>query len=197
MTVARNPEGWIKAWTVLAGYVPAGLVLALLLPDAVVANSWIPFDTRLSRSFAAASADPVRVRLYWAWILLLAPPALIAFSMVAPIKLDKVAAADKEGSILMSIIGFLVFGYIATPWWVYTLFNLEVESVRSGSRLGRVVMSMSGSRIGLFCGGTLLTTGTLLTAWLSCVAIPIGYVRVLRLHRNRHEQASDQRNEGN
>lgn len=193
MTVAVNPTGWTKAWAVLAGYIVVGFVLAVLLPASVVAHGWIPFDTPLSRSFAAASADPERVRLYWAWILILAPPALIAFSIVAPIKLDKVAATDKEGSTLILVVCFLVFGYIATPGLVYMLFNLDVESASSPTRgLGRVVALMSHGRMGLFCGGTFLTTGTLLSAWFSYAAIPIAYFKILRLQRN---QVTDQQNE--
>lgn len=190
-----HPKGWAGAWAVLAAYVATSFVLAVLLPASIVAQSWIPFDTHLSRSFAAASAEPERVRLYWAWMLLLAPPALIAFSIAAPIRLDKMAARDKEGSILMLVIGFVLFGYLATPWSIYMLFNLDVEFMSPAAvGRGRFVDAMSHGRMGLFCGGSFLTTGTLLSAWIAYVAIPTGYVKVLRFHRLQRLLAPGQPN---
>lgn len=183
MDNVKHAEGWAAAWIVIGVYIAIGFVLAVVLPDPVVADAWIPFDTRLARSLAAASADPHRVRLYWAWMPMLLPCALAALAATAPVRLNS-RAADKEGSILILVIGFLLFGYVGTPGVVYFVLSMDVTSASALHRMDRMILGMSRGRLGLFWGGSWLTTATLMLAWLSYVAIPVSYFKLLKLHRD-------------
>lgn len=181
MTIIRHGKDWNLPIYILASYIAIGFAIIFLLPDKFVSISTLRIDYGLFGRISAISEDHARVSFFCAWMTVLYPIVFFIFSAFAPVKLKRGAKADFQ-TIITLIFGFVLFGMISSAYLVHYLITGEI-SPNPTSRLDRLAYEMAQDKFSLFLGASLLLSVTMMTMWLSFIAIPVALFKLTNLSK--------------
>ena len=178
MTIVSGGKEWSLSIYILAGYIAVGFVILFVLPDGVIPAGVFEVSWGLFGRVSAIASDHNRVSLFCAWMVFIFPVMFVAFSIFSPVKLKHDARADFATFAILAI-GFLLFGIISAPCIIYYIGMGDV-STNSLSRLDRLACGMMRDDSSLFLGASMLLSGALAVMWISYVAIPVSFIKLIR-----------------
>lgn len=181
MSTIRHGEDWNRPIYILAAYIAIGFVIIFLLPDKLVSINIIHIDYGLFGQISAISKDRARASFFCAWMTALFPITFLLFSAYAPIKLKRGARADFKSFITL-ISGFVLFGMISSAYLIHYIITGEI-SASPTSRLGRLAYEMAQDNLSLFLGASLLLSVTMMTMWISFIAIPVAILKLMNISK--------------
>lgn len=169
---------------IIVAYLASGFITLFVLPDGITELGSARITTGLFGAISALAIDYKRVSFFCTWMVVSFLPTLLLFSIFAPVKLKRGARASMQIYMIL-IIGFVLFGVVSSTYLVHYIAIGNVSD-NPTSRLGRLASDMAQDNYSLFVGAGMLLSVTMMTIWLSFVAIPVAFYKLIKLSKNTH-----------
>ena len=182
MTIITHSKEWNIPLLILTAYIASGFIALFIFPDSLIEiNRWHIISGAFGE-ITSMARDPVRASFYFAWMIALLPITFVAFSVFAPVKI-RPDAKPTTGTFAVIVSAFVAFGIFSSPYLIHYVLLGASSSTNTTSHLDRLAHDMARSDISMFYGTSILLCVILVTCWMSYVALPISFVKMLNLRR--------------
>lgn len=184
MKKASRRSDWNIPTYIIVAYLASGFMALFVLPDGITEFGEWRIKTGLFGAVSILAEDYQRVSFFCTWMVVSFFPTLLFFSIFAPVRLKRDAKASTH-TYMVLIIGFVLFGVISSTYLVHYI-AIGTVSDHPASRLDRLASDMAQDNYSLFFGAGTLLSVTMMTIWLSFVAIPVAFYKLIKFSKNTH-----------